>query len=33
MYNAKKYREKRKLKSEKNEIKILYRITIKIFFQ
>lgn len=33
MHNAKKYRKQRKIKSEKNGTKILYRITIKIFFQ
>ena len=31
MNNAKKYREKRKVKSEKNETKSLYRITVKMF--
>lgn len=33
MYNAKKYRKQRKVESGKNGTKILYRITIKIFFQ
>ena len=32
MYNAKKYEAERK-KSENNETKILYRITIKVFLQ
>jgi hypothetical protein len=32
MYDAKKYEAERK-KSEKNETKILYRITIKVFLQ
>ena len=33
MYNAKKYKEERKIKTENNQIKILYRITIKVFLQ
>jgi hypothetical protein len=33
MHNAKKYREERKIKSDKIETKMLYRITIKKFLQ